>query len=177
LYSDRFSLSSHITAFTETWLKPDILSCEVFPSSYTTYRHDRPTQHGGGVFIAVDSDLTSDILILEEKNDIEFLGITLSEFPIYANHLSAIQNISNKLLDRDQLIVLGHFNRSKATWYTVETSNILLLSAQHDCLIFQVNHVQNILGRYYCQNLYNYLTKVPKPPNACADYRQVVKTK
>jgi len=78
LYSDRFSLSSHITAFTETWLKPDILSCEVFPSSYTTYRHDRPTQHGGGVFIAVDSDLTSDILILEERNDIEFLGITLS---------------------------------------------------------------------------------------------------
>jgi len=49
-------------------------------------------------FIAVDSNITSDILILEERNDIEFLGITLPELPIYANHLSAIQTISNKLL-------------------------------------------------------------------------------
>jgi len=44
LYTDGFSASSHVFVFTETWLKPDILSSEVFPSKYTTYVLDRPTR-------------------------------------------------------------------------------------------------------------------------------------
>jgi len=73
--------------------------------------------------IVVDSELTSEVLILEKRNDIGFLVIKLSfhgssiyitcsyipssfELPIYANHLSPIQTISNKLSDRDLLIVL-----------------------------------------------------------------------
>jgi len=76
------------------------------------------------------------------------------EFPTYANHLSAIQFISSKLSDGDQLIVLGDFNIPRATWSTVETLNILLPSTQHDFLdglldisLSQVNHVLNFLGR------------------------------
>jgi len=70
------------------------------------------------------------------------------------NHLFSIQFISSKLSDRDQLIVLGDFNIPRATWSTVETSNILLPSTQHDFLdglldisLSQVNNVLNLLGR------------------------------
>jgi len=141
LHTDSFSLSSHVIVFTETWLKPEVLSSEVFPSKYTTYSLDRPSRRGGGVLIAVDSELTSEVITSDEINYIEFLCIKLSlpgisiyiscsyippssEFPTYANHLSAIQFISSKLSDRDRLIVLGDFNKPRATWSTVETSNI-----------------------------------------------------
>jgi len=71
LYTDSFSLSSHVIVFTETWLKPEVLSSEVFPSKYTTYRLDRPSRRGGGVLIAVDSELTSEVITSDEINDIE----------------------------------------------------------------------------------------------------------
>jgi len=38
--------------FTETWLKLDLFSSEVFPCKYTIYRLDRRTRRGGGVLIA-----------------------------------------------------------------------------------------------------------------------------
>jgi len=78
LYTNRFSLSSHVVLFTETWLKLDILSSEVLPSKYTTYRLDCPTRHVGRVLTAVDSKLTSEELNFEERNDIEFLGTKLA---------------------------------------------------------------------------------------------------
>jgi len=64
--------------FKETWLKSEIRSSEVFPSKYTTYRLDRPTQRRGGVLIAVDLELTSEVITSDEINDIEFLCIKLS---------------------------------------------------------------------------------------------------
>jgi len=136
LYTYSFSLSSHVVVFTKTCLKPEILTSEVFPSKYTTYRLDRPSRRGGGVLIAVDSELTSEVISSDEINDIEFLCIKLSlpgihNIYTYANHLPAIQFISSKLSDRDQLTVLGDFNIPRATWSTVETSNILLPSTQH----------------------------------------------
>jgi len=105
-----------------------------------TYRLDRPSRRGAEVLTAVNSELTFEVITSDEVNDIEFLCIKLSlpgislyitcsyipsssEFPIYANHLSASQFISSKLSDRDQLKVLGDFNIPRATWSTVETSN------------------------------------------------------
>ncbi|XP_070203496.1 uncharacterized protein [Littorina saxatilis] len=43
---------------TESWLKQDIKSSEVFPEDYTPYRKDRSTL-GGGVFILVHKSLVS----------------------------------------------------------------------------------------------------------------------
>ena len=42
----------------ESWLKSDILSCEVFPPGYTVYRHDRANGYGG-VFVACCESLIS----------------------------------------------------------------------------------------------------------------------
>ena len=43
---------------TESWLNPDISSCELFPEGYSVYRHDRKDGYGG-VFIACRESLTS----------------------------------------------------------------------------------------------------------------------
>ena len=43
---------------TESWLNPDILSSELFPSGYSVYHHDREDGYGG-VFIACQDSLTS----------------------------------------------------------------------------------------------------------------------
>ena len=42
----------------ESWLKPDIMSSEVFPSNYTVYRRDRVDGYGG-VFVACHDSLVS----------------------------------------------------------------------------------------------------------------------
>jgi len=108
--------------FTETLLKPKILSSEIFTSKYRNYRLDRSSRRGGGVLIAVDAELTSEVITSDEIYDIEFLCIKLSlpgisiyitcsyippssEFKIHANHLSAIQFISSKLSEWVKLIV------------------------------------------------------------------------
>ena len=48
-----------IIACTETWLKPDISSSEIFPHSlgYTIIRDDRLTRNGGGVLLAISKHL------------------------------------------------------------------------------------------------------------------------
>ncbi|VDI11275.1 Hypothetical predicted protein, partial [Mytilus galloprovincialis] len=60
---------------TETLLRPDILSSEIFPPQYSVYRKDR-TDGYGGVLIAV-----KDIIISEElpvRSDTESLYIRLT---------------------------------------------------------------------------------------------------
>ena len=51
---------------TESYLDDTIMSSEVFPSRYTTYRHDR-NRHGGGVFILVRSDIPSSQIHVSES--------------------------------------------------------------------------------------------------------------
>ena len=57
-----------IIACTETWLKPDISSSEIFPNSfgYTIIRDDRLTRNGGGVLLAISKRLTC-----EEQPDLK----------------------------------------------------------------------------------------------------------
>ena len=57
-----------IIACTETWLKPEIKSSEIFPDSfrYNIFRDDRVTSKGGGVLLAVSKRLTC-----EEQPDLK----------------------------------------------------------------------------------------------------------
>ncbi len=44
---------------TESWLKPDMLDNEIFPSDFTVYCKDRISAIGGGVFAAVSDNVLS----------------------------------------------------------------------------------------------------------------------
>ena len=52
------SVKPDIIVGTESWLRPDIMNSEIFPSNYTVYCCDGDTS-GGGVFIAVIDEILS----------------------------------------------------------------------------------------------------------------------
>ena len=52
------SVKLDINVGTESWLRPNIMNSEIFPSNYTVYRCDRDTS-GSGVFIAVIDEILS----------------------------------------------------------------------------------------------------------------------
>ena len=52
---------------TESWLKPDLLSSEVFPAGYSVYRRDRSDGYGG-VFVACHEPLISCSLEIENNH-------------------------------------------------------------------------------------------------------------
>ena len=171
LYVDSLTFPFHVVVFTETWLKPDILDSEIFSVKYTTYRLDRPSQRGGGVLIAVDSNLSSEEIPFVSPIDIEFISIKIcfrgvflyvtcsyispsSDISVYHNHLSAIQSVNNLLSDKDHLIVLGDFNLPRTTWLQNNESNSLTPTTEHgfidglfDISLCQINHVKNSLSR------------------------------
>jgi len=60
---------------TETWLRPDIKSAEIFPATYSIYRKDRKDGYGG-VLLAVKEDIISEELKMER--DIEAVFAKLS---------------------------------------------------------------------------------------------------
>ena len=51
---------------TETWLRPDINTCEVFPPNFVVYRRDRGKRGYGGILIAVNKDLVSEQLVIND---------------------------------------------------------------------------------------------------------------
>ncbi|XP_053388820.1 uncharacterized protein LOC128551897, partial [Mercenaria mercenaria] len=57
-----------VIAFTETWLKPDICSSEIFPedNQFQVFRDDRTSGKGGGVMLAV-----SNRFVCEEQPDLK----------------------------------------------------------------------------------------------------------
>jgi len=105
----------------------------------------------------------------EEFNNTEFVCVKLtipsrfiyitcsyippaSEFPEYLIHLFDIQSVSNKLFNRDHLVVLEDFNILGVTWTTDEKTNVLLPLAHHDFTeglldisLSQANYLKNLL--------------------------------
>ena len=59
--------SPNIIVGSESWLKPDILSSEVFPGDYNVYRKDRSDSYGG-VFLACHQSLISCELGIPENS-------------------------------------------------------------------------------------------------------------
>ncbi|KAH8415452.1 hypothetical protein KR215_010558, partial [Drosophila sulfurigaster] len=76
LYLNSVSFPFNVIAFTETWLKNDILDTEIFSSRFSVYRRDRKVRRGGGVLIAVDAQLNSELF--DHTSDIELVAVRLS---------------------------------------------------------------------------------------------------
>ena len=59
-----FEHHPNIIAGCESWLASSVASAEIFPSEYTIYRRDRSDGYGG-VFLACQNTLISEMLILD----------------------------------------------------------------------------------------------------------------
>ena len=155
-----YSNKPKIIALNETWLKPSILDNEILPAdAYKIFRVDR-SQHthpfdpdnpyryrknGGGVLIAVRSDLEVTSKIIKLKCKAEILTVQIStndKSNIYFctcyrvgtlgnenlqevdTYLRSLYNLNKK---RTRLFVVGDFNMSKTNW----------LSSTSTCMIEQ----------------------------------------
>jgi len=119
-----------IVACTETWLKPDILTSEIFPdNSYTVVRDDRTTSRGGGVLLAISnrficeelSELKTDCNIVWIKLNIKgSRSIYISSFyKPHENDTASLDELwkSVKMIPKDAIIwILGDFNLPDIDW-------------------------------------------------------------
>lgn len=139
-----------IIAIVETWLHPDILDSEIFTgNSYVIYRRDRCVdkhQRGGGVLLAVKSDLSSSLLPLKFSEGIEqvcvhigpsakikySMYIFLSYIPpashvdVYTKHLENILLLAGNANYNDNFIVLGDYNLPGISWKFDSDDKILI---------------------------------------------------
>lgn len=119
---------------TETWLWSGISSTELFSDDYTVYRRDRhqtSSERGGGVLIAVRSNIESTMISLPES-DCEDLFVLVrfanktrvvgafytkpqSHFDIYSAHLERLESIYERYPEVE-LCVIGDYNLPSITW-------------------------------------------------------------
>ena len=67
---------------TESWLKPDTLSCEIFPEGYNVYRKDRDMvqkSNGGGVFILIRKEYASCEININTNCKLLFVELKLAD--------------------------------------------------------------------------------------------------
>lgn len=131
-----------IIVLSETWLCINKFSGEFFHIRYTVYRKDRAdsgidTDRGGGVLIAVDSKIDSEIVVIPELESLEAICVKLnlnssriliyglyiqhgSTEEVYSAHLSAIIKAYSVLQHGDIFLVTGDFNMPAIQWVANE---------------------------------------------------------
>ena len=67
----------------ETWLIPSIFDSELFGSNNLVYRSDKPNENsvfaiGGGVLVAVKSEYASEVVIVPNSDNVEFITVKIS---------------------------------------------------------------------------------------------------
>ena len=65
---------------TESWLPPDIMNSEIFPSNYTVYRRDRDTSGCGVFIVAIDEILSTRQRHLETSCEMTWARISVVGF-------------------------------------------------------------------------------------------------
>ena len=83
-----------VVSICETWLNDSVMSAEIL-TGYNIYRKDRPGRTGGGVLIAVKSDIRSSHRKDLERDNIEFAVVELVKDTI--NQLFSTQYIFQNL--------------------------------------------------------------------------------
>ena len=170
LFIDSFNINNQIIVFTETWLNSTFLNTEILCNKYNVFRRDRKT-YGGGVLIAIASNLYSEPFVLDCMPDIEFLAViiklrhkriivTCSYIPpsspdyVYIQHAETIKSVAQTLNVNDSFIVTGDFNMPSICWkflpeekYYVQTKLKDDLSdffnIIYDLGLYQVNEILN----------------------------------
>lgn len=124
-----------IIAVTETWLKPDILNCELLPGNdFSIHRQDRVGRNGGGVMLAVRNTIlsirrkdlesrNSEILACEIRLESKkkFLVLVLYRPPnTDLDHMKEFKKSLHLATKAkfDHLVVCGDFNLPHIDWST-----------------------------------------------------------
>lgn len=173
-----------IVALTETWLKPSVLSTELFGDSYFVFRCDRSSQnsskrHGGGVIVAIKCDFQCNIInfIVCDTLEIVIVKMFVKQIAIYiicvyipSNSLSsvydtfinAISTFFNNIAigDRDMVLILGDFNVPSCAWVPDSdgNNNILVPVGNHVTANFFNSILSN--GMFQVNSILNFMNRL-----------------
>ncbi|XP_055584929.1 uncharacterized protein LOC129737790 [Uranotaenia lowii] len=149
-----------IIAFTETWLNDRTLSSQIISPDYAVFRCDRSPLNskksiGGGVLLAVKSELPSMLIEDNSWEDLELLWtrIDLGDRKLYlcvvyvppdrsgdqvlAESFSrCLTKVSSMCSPEDDILVIGDFNLPGLKWYSLSTATLR-----------QINNIENENGR------------------------------
>ena len=161
----------------ETRLDGTIDSSEVFPPNFSVYRCDRSIDteskqkifktHGGGVLIAVENTLKSQLVSTGEHYGAEQVCVMLplkdrniylvelyirpdSPVAVYKANMESLQEIASNLRAEDILIVSGDFNLSNLDWYTDENDDAdiaipISASSEKEIIILDACHEMGLM--------------------------------
>lgn len=136
-----------IVVLTETWLRPDVVNAEL-ASNYCIFRCDRNNntstfQRGGGVLIAVKPTHRCSAVTLTDSSHLEQIAVAVnlpgstvyvcgiyirpnSHPDVYMSHSNAVQQICDRSLSTDTIVVVGDYNLPHLSWHFDEDCNSYL---------------------------------------------------
>ncbi len=154
------SVKPDIIFGTESWLNSDILDSEIFPGSYTVHRRDRVGKQGGGVFVAVNSDIVAS-RETELETDCELIWVKITIAGCKALNiccyyrpdvndeasLEQFENSLNRLKNKTQnVIIAGDFNFPGWIWNKNESENYIKTNATNHPLHEKFGELLNDFG-------------------------------
>lgn len=128
-------VGADIIVGTESWLREEISSNEVFPKGYIIYRRDRQIGRGGGVFIAVREALPSSLNFVDPQEEIlgvnvKFGRVSRVVVGLYrspSQDFKILENLDNFLncpsLDGKDILICGDLNLPNVDWSFLSNSN------------------------------------------------------
>lgn len=124
--------SAKIIALTETWLCGQVCDSEIFLNAhrFSLFRRDRGTQRGGGVLLAISSDISSSSVHVHTNLEMIWAVVTLSHqnvvigvcyrppspSPTFSSELQDAINVVSTRFPTSPLLLLGDFNFPNITW-------------------------------------------------------------
>ena len=129
-----------IISCTETWLKPEVHTSEIFPNilNYQVFRDDRTTNQGGGVLIAISRDfICQEQPELKTNCNIQWVKMTIKGVKdIYVgsfykptendeNSLLELWSSLSKIPENSIIWLLGDFHMGRRKKSNFENKNIM----------------------------------------------------
>lgn len=132
---------------TETWLNANIADAELFGNEFNVFRCDRTVSNsskpsGGGVLIAVRSNIPSRRVVVIDSDALEFVFVCLSvgNMSIYiaciyippassADYFAKVtQTLSRSfsIASNNEALCFGDFNLSQIEWFPSDDGSIML---------------------------------------------------
>ena len=173
-----YTCNSDLIVLSETWLNEAFFNAELFDPRYSVFRRDRnylelDSQRGGGVLVAVSSELNASLILTSICNAYEDLWIQLdtagtklvigcayippnSTLETYHSFCNTCESLRNRFTSH-KFLIYGDFNLPRVDWMLEDDVLVPteLNSAPAEILINtmcflelqQINSVRNSLGR------------------------------
>lgn len=180
LYLNSLNLNLDVIIFTETWLTDNYENSEIFSDKYIVYRTDRSERNsiygrGGGVLIAINSQLQSNKIIVPNNDVVEELYVLVSvnsaasyifgavyippasEISVYEYHTRSVEYIFEHYPET-KLSIMGDYNFPSTTFLN-NNEGILVTEGESNTKTVLLSDSFNYLGLHQINTVQNHLLR------------------